>query len=155
PDFTLSANPSSLTINRGESGMSTITITRAGGFTDSVALSASGLPTGVTASFNPPSTTGNSTALTLTASSTAVTGPAAVTITVMGGAPTRNLPITLPVTPPPPPDFTLSANPSSLAVNQGASVTSAITITRTGGFTSSVALSASGLPSGVTASFNP
>ncbi|HKQ77387.1 MAG TPA: glycoside hydrolase family 9 protein [Blastocatellia bacterium] len=155
PDFTLSANPSSLTVNRGASGTSTITITRSGGFTGSVAFSASGLPTGVTASFSPTSTTGNSSTLTLAASNTATTGPATVTVTGAGGGLTRSVPISLTVNAPPTPDFTLSANPSSLTLNQGANGTSTITIPRTGGFASSVTLSASGLPSGVTASFSP
>ncbi len=155
PDFSLSANPASLTINRGASGVVTITITRTGGFTGAVSLSASGLPSGVTASFNPASTTGNSSSLTLTASSAATTGPATVTVTGVSGALTHSIPISLTVNAPPTPDFSLSANPASLAINQGASGTVTITITRTGGFTSGVALSASGLPSGVTASFNP
>jgi hypothetical protein len=155
PDFTLAASPASLTINRGASGLSTITITRSGGFTGGVALSAGGLPTGVTASFNPASATGNTSALTLAASSAATTGPATVTITGSGGGLTRSIPISLTINAPPTPDFTLSANPSSLTINQGASGASTITITRSGGFTSSVALAASGLPSGVTASFSP
>src|SRR5262245_15945133 len=49
PDFSVSPNPSSLTINRGASGTSTITIARTGGSTGGVTLSASGLPSGVTA----------------------------------------------------------------------------------------------------------
>jgi len=156
PDFSLAANPNSLTINRGASGMSTITITRTGGFTGSVALSASGLPAGVTASFNPASTTGNASALTLAASNTATTGQATVTITGVSGGLTHSIPISLTVNAPPTPDFTLSASPASLTINQGASGTSTITITRTGGFTAGVTLSASaGLPAGVTASFNP
>ncbi|HEV2664382.1 MAG TPA: glycoside hydrolase family 9 protein [Blastocatellia bacterium] len=155
PDFSLAANPTSLTINRGASGTSAITITRSGGFTASVALSAGGLPAGVTATFNPPSTTGNASSLTLAVSSTATTGPATVTVTGAGGGLTHSIPISLTVNAPPTPDFTLSASPASLAINQGASGASTITITRAGGFTSSVALSASGLPSGVTASFNP
>jgi xyloglucan-specific exo-beta-1,4-glucanase len=155
PDFALSPNPSSLTINRGASGTSTITITRLNGFTSSVALSASGLPAGVTASFSPGSTTGGSSALTLTASSTATLGPATVTVTGAGGGLTRTATINLTVAQPQTPDFSLSPNPSSLTINRGASGTSTITITRTGGFTGSVAFSASGAPSGVTASFNP
>jgi endoglucanase len=156
PDFSLVANPTSLTIDRGASGMSTITITRTGGFTGSVALSASGLPAGVTASFNPASTTGNASALTLAASNTATTGQATVTITGVSGGLTHSIPISLTVNAPPTPDFTLSASPASLTINQGASGTSTITITRTGGFTAGVTLSASaGLPAGVTASFNP
>jgi uncharacterized membrane protein len=155
PNFTLSASPPSLTVNRGASGASTITITRSGGFTSSVALSATGLPSGVTATFNPPTTTGGSSALTLAASSTAATGTVNVTINGSGGGLSRSTTLSLTVNAPPPPDFTLSASPSNLTVNRGASGASTITITRTGGFTSSVALSASGLPSGVTATFNP
>jgi hypothetical protein len=155
PDFSLSANPSSLTVNRGASGTSTITISRLNGFNGSVALTASGLPSGVTASFSPASTTGTTSTLTLTASSTATLGAATITVTGTGGSLTRTTPINLTVNAPPVPDFTLAANPSTLTVTRGASGTSTITITRTGGFTGSVALSGSGLPSGVTAGFNP
>src|SRR5262245_20270194 len=151
PDFTLSANPASLTVNRGANGASTITINRAI-FTSSVALSASGLPSGVTPSFNPASTTGGSSALTLAVSSTAALGSATVTVTGTGGSLTRTATINLVV---PAPDFAVIANPASLAINRAASGTSAITIKQIGGFTSSVNLSASGLPAGVTASFTP
>jgi hypothetical protein len=155
PDFALSRNPTSLTVNRGASGTSTITITRSGGFASAVALSASGLPAGVTASFNPASATGTSSVLTLTASTTATLGAATVTVTGTGGGLTRTTTINLTVAQPQTPDFSLSAAPTSLTVNRGASGTSTITITRSGGFASAVALSASGLPAGVTASFNP
>ncbi len=96
-NFTLSANPSSVTINRGASGTSAITITRSGGFSASVALSASGLPSGATATFNPASTTGTSSTLTLTASSAATLGMTTVTITGTGGGLTRTTTITLAV----------------------------------------------------------
>jgi hypothetical protein len=155
PDFALSANSTSLTVNRGASGTSAITITRSGGFTGGVTLSASGLPSGVTASFSTNPATGGSSTLTLSASSTATLGAATVTVTGTGGSLTRTTSINLTVNQPPTPDFSLSRNPTSLTVNRGASGTSAITITPTGGFASSVAFSASGLPSGVTASFNP
>jgi endo-1,4-beta-xylanase len=152
-NFTLSANPANLTINRGASGTSAITITRSGGFSSSVAMSASGLPTGVTATFNPASTTGTSSTLTLAASGTAALGMVSVTVTGTGGGLTRTTTLVLTVNAAQ--DFTLSANPSSLTVNQGASVASTLSITRVGGFVGSVTFSASGLPSGVTASFNP
>jgi glycosyl hydrolase family 113 len=155
PNFTLSASPPSLTINRGASGASTITIARTGGFTSAVALSATGLPSGVTATFNPPSTTGGSSALTFAASSAAATGMTSVTISGSGGGLTRSTTLILTVNAPATPDFTLSASPASLTVNRGASGASTIAINRAGGFTSAVALSASGLPSGVTATFNP
>jgi uncharacterized membrane protein len=153
PNFTLSASPTSLTVNRGASGASTITITRSGGFTSAVSFSATGLPSGVTATFNPTSATGGSSALTLAASSTAATGTVNVTINGSGGGLSRSTTLSLTVNAPPPPDFTLSVNPSSLTINRGASSGATVTIARTGGFNSVVALSASGLPSGVTASF--
>jgi endo-1,4-beta-xylanase len=156
PNFTFSAAPTSLTVNRGASGTSAITITRSGGFTGAVALSASGLPSGVTAAFNPASATGTNSVLTLAASATATLGAATVTVTGTGGGLTRTAMINLTVSEPQQtPNFTLSANPTSLTVNSGASGTVAIAITRSGGFTAGVALSASGLPSGVTASFSP
>jgi hypothetical protein len=97
PDFTLSVNPASLTINRGASGTSTITITRTGGFTAGVSLTAGGLPAGVTASFNPSPATGGSSLLTLSASSTATIGAATVTVTGVNGAMTRTTTVSLTV----------------------------------------------------------
>src|SRR5215467_7002944 len=48
PNFSLSASPTSVSATQGSSGSSTITVTPSGGFTGSVTLSASGLPSGVT-----------------------------------------------------------------------------------------------------------
>src|SRR5262249_5696310 len=137
------------------SGASTITITRSGGFTSSVALSATGLPSGVTATFNPPSTTGGNSALTLAASSTAATGTVNLTSNASAGRVSLSPTLSLTVDAPHRADFTLSPSAPKRTANRGASGASTITITRTGGFTSSVALSATGLPSGVTATFNP
>jgi hypothetical protein len=97
PDFALSASPASVSVAQGASGTSTVTVTPGGGFAGTVALSASGLPAGVTASFSPASTTGTST-LTLAASSTATTGAATVTITGTSGTLTHTATVTLTVT---------------------------------------------------------
>ena len=153
PSFTLSASPSSLTITQGSSGTSTITVTDVGGFTGSVTLAASGLPSGVTASFSTNPTTSTST-LTLTASSTATTGAATVTITGTSGSLSATTTVSLTVNSTTSPAFSVSASPTSLTVTQGSSGTSTITVTSTGGFDSATTLSASGLPSGVTASFS-
>jgi hypothetical protein len=155
PDFALSASPSSSSVARGASGTSTITIARTGGFASSVAFSATGLPSGVTAAFSPTSTTGASVTLTLTASATATLGGATVTVSGAGGGLTRTTSVALTVTAPAVPDFTLSASPATLSVARGASGTSAVSIARLNGFTSAVAFTATGLPSGVTAAFNP
>ena len=84
--FTLSASPSSVTIAQGgAAGTSTISVTDVGVFAGNVTLSASGLPSGVTASFGTNPTTATS-VLSLTASSTAATGTANVTITGTSGS---------------------------------------------------------------------
>src|SRR2546427_5320046 len=152
PTFSLSTSPSSLTVVQGTTGTSTITITPFNGFNGSVSLSASGLPSSVTASFNPSSTASSST-LTLTASSTAATGTVTVTVTGSSGSLTNTTTVSLTVNPPP--NYTVSASPNSLTMAQGTTGTSTITVTPQNGFNGSVSLSASGLPSGVTASFNP
>ena len=151
--FTLSDSPSSLSITQGGSGTSTVTVTDVNGFTGSVTLAASGLPSGVTAAFGTNPTTGTS-VLTLTASSTATTGTSTVTITGTSGSLTATTTLALTVSATATPNFTIAASPASVAVTQGASGTSTITITSTGGFSSATTLSATGLPSGVTAAFS-
>src|SRR5689334_21301207 len=152
PNFSLSASPSSLTVTQGSSGNSTITVTPSGGFTGSVTLSNSALPSGVTASYSTNPTTGTS-VVTFTASSTATTGTTSVTITGTSGTLSHTTSISLTVNATATPNFSLSASPSSLSVTQGSSGNSTITVTPSGGFTGSVTLSNSALPSGVTASF--
>ena len=54
----------------------------------------------------------------------------------------------------PTPDFSVAASPSSVAVTQGSSAPSTITVSSINGFNSAVSLGASGLPAGVSASFS-
>jgi len=153
--FTLSASPNSVTITQGgAAGTSTITVNDLNGFNGSVSLSASGVPSGVTAVFNPTSTTTTST-LSLTASGTATTGTFTVTITGTSGGLMATTTLTLTVNSSATPDFTIGASPSSVTISQGGNGTSTITITSLNGFSSATTLSASNLPSGVTAGFSP
>ena len=153
-DFSLSASPNGVTITQGGTGNSTITVTPSNGFTGSVTLSASGLPSGVTAGFGTNPANGTST-LTLTASGGAATGTDIVTITGVSGSLTHTTTVTLTVNPTGTANFSLSASPSLLFITQGSTGTSTITITPSGGFTGQVTLLASGLPSGVSAAFSP
>ena len=82
-DFTLSASPSGLSVGTGSTGSSTIIVAASNGFAGAISLSASGLPSGVTASFSPSSTTSTST-LQLNVASSASAG--SYPITVMGTA---------------------------------------------------------------------
>ena len=97
PSFTLTAAPSSLSIALSSSGTSTITVVPGGGFTGSVTLAASGLPSGVTAGFSPNPTTTTST-LTLTVSASAALGTSTVTITGTSGSLTATTTVSLTVT---------------------------------------------------------
>ncbi len=158
PAFSLSASPSSISINQGSSGTSIVSSTVSGGFDAAVALSASGLPSGVTAGFNPASIAApgaGSSTLTLTASASATPGTFTVTITGNGGGVTSTTTIALTVASAATPSFTVAANPASVTIAAGGSGSSALTTTVAGGFDSAISFSAAGLPSGVTAAFNP
>src|SRR5260370_26168967 len=131
-----------------------ISVAALNGFSGSVGLSASGVPSGVTATFSPTSTASAS-VLTLAASSTAATGTFPVTVTGTSGSLSHTATLSLTANAAAMPDFRLSAMPSSLTVTQGASGTSTISVAALNGFSGSVGLSASGVPSGVTATFSP
>jgi Cellulose binding domain/Polysaccharide lyase family 4, domain II/Polysaccharide lyase family 4, domain III len=154
PSFTLSSSASSLSVAEGATATGNIVITDVGGFNGSVELSASSLPNGVTASFGNNPTSGSS-ALTLTASNSAGTGTFVVTVTGTSGSLAETTSISLTVTGRgSTPSFTLSRSAAALSVTQGSGATDTITVTDQGGFTGSVTLAASGLPSGVTAAFS-
>ncbi|MGW1427818.1 M28 family peptidase [Streptomyces sp. NPDC002431] len=82
-DFTLSLDPSSGTVKAGASVTSTVRTTVSSGSAQTVTLSASGLPSGVTATFSPASVQAGATStMTVSASSAAAPGP--YTFTVKG-----------------------------------------------------------------------
>ena len=96
--FTLAPSAATPSVTQGSSATDTIMVTDAGGFTGNVTLAASGLPSGVTATFGTNPTTGSS-VLTLTATSAATTGAATVTITGTSGSTTASTTIALTVSP--------------------------------------------------------
>ncbi len=95
-DFSLAASPAGVSVTQGKTATTTVTVTDSNGFTGSVALTVSGLPTGVTASFSPASTTTSST-LTFTASSSAAVGTSTVTVTGTSSSLTHTTAISLTV----------------------------------------------------------
>ena len=136
-DFSLTASPSSVSVAQGSSVTSTITVNPINGFSGSVTLSASGLPSGVTAGFGTNPTTSTS-LLTLTASGTAATGTVTVTIQGVSGSLTHTTTISLTVNPTGTgPAVTLSPTALSFG-NKVVGVTSAaktVTLTNTGNLT--------------------
>jgi Abnormal spindle-like microcephaly-assoc'd, ASPM-SPD-2-Hydin len=134
PDFSLTASPSSVSVGQdGTSPAVTITVVPVNGFTGSVSLSASGLPSGVTAAFNPTSTTTTS-SLTFTATATATKGTSTVTITGVSGSLTNTTTVSLTVTAATGPIVTLS--PTSLTfpseVVGSTSAAKSVTLSNTG-----------------------
>jgi glucuronoarabinoxylan endo-1,4-beta-xylanase len=152
PSFTLSRSASTLSVTQGSSATDTVTVAGSGSFSGSVTLAASGLPSGVTATFGTNPTTGSS-VVTFAASSAATAGTSTVTITGTSGSLTASTTISLTVSTVSTPSFTLSRSATTLAVTQGSSATDTVTVAGSGGFSGSVTLAASGLPSGVTATF--
>ena len=154
--FSLSGTP--LSIVQGTSGTSTVTSTPFGGYSSSITLSASGLPSGVTVGFatNPIGPSGSS-VLTFTATSTAATGTFTVTVTGTGtdtNTTVATTTVTLTVTAAPS-SFNISASPTSLSISRSSSGSSKITTAVTLGKISSISLSASGQRSGTSISFSP
>jgi kumamolisin len=156
PGYSLSSSPGAVTVVQGSTGTSTITVSVTGGFNSAVTLSASGLPAGVTAGFsaNPITGAGSST-LTFTVAATAATGTSTITITGTSGTTTETTTVSLTVSAPNSGSFALSVSPSSGYLDEGQSGYAVVTTTVSGGFSGAIALSASGLPSGVTGTFSP
>jgi len=163
-DFSISASPTSLSIAAGQTGTSTITVTSTGGFNLAVSLLFTWVgspPTGVTPSLSaysvtPPAGSTATSTLTIATSATTAPGSYVVRITGVSGVLTHNVDVTFIATSPPPtPDFTMSVSPSSAQIGRGGSGNFTITITSTGGFASSVSLTLSGQPTGVTGTFTP
>jgi hypothetical protein len=100
-DFSISSSPASISVTQGTIGTTTISTTISGSFNSAVALSASGLPSGTTASFSPASIAApgaGSSTMTITVGSATVTGTYNVTVTGTGGGKTHTTTVSLTVT---------------------------------------------------------
>ncbi len=155
PDFSIAASPTSLTLNPGQSGNSTVTVTSLNGFNSSVALTVTGgCPTYFScifdlASVTPPPGGSASATLTVATSATTPAGTYALTITGTGSDGTQH---TTTVTVKVSADFKISLSPSSIIVSRGSSNSVTVSLGAVNG-SSSVSLTVSGLPSRTSASF--
>jgi endoglucanase len=156
PDFSVSATQGTVTVTAGANASDTINIGALNGFSGNVTLSASGVPSGATASFNPASVAGSGSSMLTIATGTAA--PATYALTISGssdGGVTHTAAISLVINPQPVPDFTISATPGSQTVTIGNSTSYTINVAAVNGFSGSVGLSVSGVPAGATSSFKP
>lgn len=152
----VSLNQTTATISRGGTVIIPVTVSRSGGYTGAVALTAENLPTGVTATFTPTSVASGSTtsSLSLSANNTATTGTQNITIRATGSGATAGT-VTLPLTVSnsTASGIALATGVTTLAAAQGAAASIPIVITRNGDFTGDVNLTVEGLPTGVTATY--
>jgi len=99
PDFSVAVSPASQAIAQGASGSYTVSTAALNGSTQSIALSVSGLPTGVTGTFSPATVTaGGSSTLTVSAASTATVATTTFTVTGTSGAVQHSASATVAVT---------------------------------------------------------
>ena len=87
-DFSISANPSSLTVDQGQNGTSTISTSVTAGSAETVSLTATGQPAGTTVGFSPASVTAGGSSTMTVSNSTAAGGT--YTITVKGTSPSAS-----------------------------------------------------------------
>ena len=132
PDFNLSANPTSLTVNGGTNGTSTVTVTALYGLNACYTLSATNLPAGVSASLNTNPLTGGASLLTLTASNNIISGTTNVTVIATAGliSHTTTVALTLnAVTPPNTPPVLAGIGNRTVNVGQTVAFTASATDT--------------------------
>ncbi|GAB4059731.1 M28 family peptidase [Catellatospora paridis] len=126
-DFSMAASPASGSTTAGGSVTSTIGTTVTNGSAQSVALSASGLPSGATASFSPSTiTSGGSSTLTIATSASTPVGTYTVTVTGTGSAATRTTTFALTIAGPP---GCSATNPTDVTIIDQGTVESSIAIT--------------------------
>ncbi len=159
PDFGVSSNPSSLSIQQGSKANSTISVASLGNFAGSVTLSSSpSSPPGLMTSgfsVNPVTVPAGGTAKSnFTISVPAGTSPGSYSLTVTGSNSTtsRNTSVSVTVIVP---DFAIISSPSSLNVPQGSSGTTTITLTSLNGFSGTVSLTSTLSSSGPQVTFSP
>ncbi len=153
-NFTLIPNVSSVSVTQGNSSAVTLTLITQGSFTSRVTLAASGAPSGVTVQFSSSTLTAAApVTVTFRVASTAVAGKSTITISGTGGGLTRTSPIAVTVVAAP--SFSLLTSAAKITVARNASLPITVTTTALNGFKSAIALSVTGLPKGVTATFGP
>ena len=155
--FTVSSSSSSGSIVQGGSSSpaATITVTPANGFDSSVALSASGQPSGVTVTFNPTSvsSSGWTSAMSISVGSSVAPGTYAITVTGTSGTIIQNTSFSLTVTQAQSLYYITTSSPTA-TVSRGGSTGLTVTAHASSG-SPAISLSASGEPRGISISFSP
>jgi hypothetical protein len=157
PDYSVSSNPSSLTIPQGANANSTVSITSLNNFAGSVTLSASP-PSSWPAPFfsvNPVTVSAGMTSTSkLTIYVPPGTMPSSYVVPVMASNSSTSRSTNVAVTVPPP-SFAVSASPASLTINSASSGMSTITLDGSNGFSGTVSLTTTSPSGSATITLNP
>lgn len=150
PGFTIALD-SALALQPGGTAATAVTVARIGGFAGNVAVTVSDVPLNVTASITP---SGNTVMLGFTAAANAVPSTTEVTVRATAdGQPDRTAVLALTIMPPPSIDATIA--PVPLAVPQGGTGQSTLTVTRAGGFAGALNVAATVATPGITVTPSP
>ncbi len=153
-DFSIAA--AGVTIAAGASGSSSITTAVTSGSSETVSLAASGLPSGVTLSFNPTSVaSGSGSTATVTVASTVAAGTYSITVTGTAASGSHTATLTVTVTSTAGGNFTVTVSPSSGSLPRGYYGIATVTTAVSGGFSAPVSFAASGEGAGTTVIFSP
>ncbi|WP_085939638.1 M4 family metallopeptidase [Amycolatopsis azurea] len=143
PDFSVGVTPASGTVKAGDSATVTVNTATVSGAAQSVSLSASGLPAGATATFNPASVqSGASSTLTIATSASTPDGTSTITVTGTAASGTHTAQYTLTVGTSS--NIRTFTNDTDYAINDYGTVNSAISSTATGNAVSPVKLTLTG-----------
>jgi hypothetical protein len=154
-DFSLNGNPSTVNIQQGASGATTITVTSLNGFAGTISLSSSTV-TGLTTSFNPSSVTLASGAtgsikLIMSVSSTLTIANYTLTLTAKTGSLSHIQRVNVQVS-----NFGFSNSPNTLLVPIGSSGSLTVTATSINGYSAPVNLIVNtGIPACVSYNYSP
>ncbi|MEO7963064.1 MAG: hypothetical protein ABIT38_04050 [Gemmatimonadaceae bacterium] len=153
PAFTITPAPNALTVQQGASATSTVTIGRSN-FSGNVTMSLDTPPPGVTGSFAPGTTAGNTATFTVNVAGN--TAPGNYVLTLRGtsnGIADKTATINLTVTSAPG-SISIALAPNAVTIQQGTSGQTTVNLTRTN-FAGDVTFVASGGPAGVAVAFSP
>ena len=149
PDFGITVVPDTLTLVAGTNGQVRVRLSRRGGLADTVRLTLTGAPAGVTGTFGDSALTGDSTVLTIATTNATVAGTYGIGVRGTAGTRVRVDTLSLKVTPPPAGnsvDLTTAPAADTIAIKAGDSIT--VKVKRTG-FTGPVRVTTDSLPTGI------
>jgi uncharacterized membrane protein len=154
-DFEVTSDPNVVSLAPGGTAKTTLKVVPLDGFAETVAMTVSGLPSGVSAAFSPTTLDPNAheksgSKLTFTATTSAVPGQYQVTVTGTSTLGSRVARITLNIA-----NYSIEVSPSIVTVALGRTRDVAVTVKANTGYAGSVNLAALPLPQGVTGTFTP